>query len=166
LLCEKADSTRASARRSWTVTSNDPGQWMRCARSTRSVRKECLNLNWFHSLDGINEHLGQWYKTYNFDRPHSSMKYKTPTSFENLNRISTLNWNRNKGGSTHNHHESGLNFRTFNRCLIEKHTGSRCMIAFDPSYISKIGKCTPGVGYYSQKLIMLLEGSSFKVSCI
>jgi len=47
-----------------------------------------------------------------------------------------------------NHHESGFNFRDFNRRLIEKHTGSRRMIAFDPSYVSKSGKHTPGVGYF------------------
>ena len=47
-----------------------------------------------------------------------------------------------------NHHESGFDFRAFNRRLIKKYTGSRCMIAFDPSHISKSGKCTPGVGYF------------------
>jgi putative transposase len=55
-------------------------------RLNGTVRKECLNLNWFHSLDEINQLLGQWYKTYNFDRPHSSLKYKTPHVFENLNQ--------------------------------------------------------------------------------
>lgn len=47
-----------------------------------------------------------------------------------------------------NHHESGFSFRAFNRRLIEKYTGSRRMIAFDPSYLSKSGKHTPGVGYF------------------
>jgi len=47
-----------------------------------------------------------------------------------------------------NHHESGFDFRTFNRCLIEKHSSSRRMVAFDPSYLSKSGKHTPGVGYF------------------
>ena len=47
-----------------------------------------------------------------------------------------------------NHHESGFDFRTFNRCLIEKNTNSQRMIAFDPSYIPKSGKRTPGVGYF------------------
>lgn len=47
-----------------------------------------------------------------------------------------------------NHHESGFDFRAFNRRLIEKYTGSRRMIAFDPSYLSKSGKHTPGVGYF------------------
>lgn len=47
-----------------------------------------------------------------------------------------------------NHHELGFDFRTFNRCLIKKNTGSQRMIAFDPSYISKSGKHTPGAGYF------------------
>jgi hypothetical protein len=47
-----------------------------------------------------------------------------------------------------NHHESGFDFLTFNRFLIEKNTGSQRMIAFDPSYITKSGKHTPGVGYF------------------
>jgi putative transposase len=55
-------------------------------RLNGTVRKECLNLNWFHSLDEVNELLGHWYKNYNFDRPHSSLHYKTPATFENLNQ--------------------------------------------------------------------------------
>lgn len=55
-------------------------------RLNGTVRKECLNLNWFYNLDEVNELLGHWYKTYNFDRPHSSLKYQTPAAFENLNQ--------------------------------------------------------------------------------
>lgn len=47
-----------------------------------------------------------------------------------------------------NHHASGFDFRTFNRLVIEKNTDSQRMIAFDPSYIAKSGKHTPGVGYF------------------
>jgi putative transposase len=43
-------------------------------RLNGTVRTECLNINWFYSLDETNHLLGQWYKTYNFDRPHSSPK--------------------------------------------------------------------------------------------
>ena len=55
-------------------------------RLNGTVRKECLNLNWFHSLDEVNDLLGHWYKNYNFDRPHSSLKYKTPVTFEKMNQ--------------------------------------------------------------------------------
>jgi hypothetical protein len=47
-----------------------------------------------------------------------------------------------------NHYASGFGFQGFNRRLIEKHTGSQRMIAFDPSYVPKSGKHTPGVGYF------------------
>ncbi|MGI9158587.1 MAG: integrase core domain-containing protein [Saprospiraceae bacterium] len=30
--------------------------------------------------------MENWYKTYNFDRPHSSLKYKTPAAFEKANQ--------------------------------------------------------------------------------
>lgn len=47
-----------------------------------------------------------------------------------------------------NHHASGFDFQTFNRLLIEKNTSRQRMIAFDPSYIRKSGKRTPGIGYF------------------
>lgn len=47
-----------------------------------------------------------------------------------------------------NHYASGFDFQTFNRLLIEQHTSQRRVIAFDPSYVSKSGKHTPGVGYF------------------
>ena len=43
-------------------------------------------MNWFNSLDEVNDLLGHWYKSYNFDRPHLGLKYKTPAAFENLNQ--------------------------------------------------------------------------------
>lgn len=39
-------------------------------------------------------------------------------------------------------------FMDFNKNLILSHGGGRYAIAFDPSYISKSGKKTPGVGWY------------------
>lgn len=55
-------------------------------RLNGTLRKECLNLNWFNSLDEINDYLDDWYKTYNFDRPHSSLNYITPHAFESQNQ--------------------------------------------------------------------------------
>lgn len=55
-------------------------------RLNGTVRKECLNLNWFYSLEEINDLLGQWYSNYNFHRPHSCLKYQTPATFEKLNQ--------------------------------------------------------------------------------
>lgn len=55
-------------------------------RLNGTLRTECLNLQWFNSLEEINDYLGIWFKTYNFDRPHSSLNYVTPATFENLNQ--------------------------------------------------------------------------------
>lgn len=47
-----------------------------------------------------------------------------------------------------NHFQSGFDFKGFNQALILAHTGTDRMNVFDPSYISKSGKHTPGVGYF------------------
>lgn len=39
-------------------------------------------------------------------------------------------------------------FLKFNASMIKQHSGKRQVIAFDPSYIPKSGKSTPGVGYF------------------
>lgn len=41
-----------------------------------------------------------------------------------------------------------FDFFDFNSKMVKQHCGSRKAIAFDPSYISKSGKHTPGVGYF------------------
>ena len=41
-----------------------------------------------------------------------------------------------------------FNFLKFNRNLVSEYGGKHLTIAFDPSYVSKSGKATHGVGYY------------------
>ena len=41
-----------------------------------------------------------------------------------------------------------FNFTSFNTELINKYSGSERIIIFDPSYVNKSGKSTPGVGYF------------------
>lgn len=55
-------------------------------RLNGTLRKECLNLEWFESLDQLNEQLQDWWNTYNNIRPHSSIGYKTPNQMEALNQ--------------------------------------------------------------------------------
>ncbi|MFN8353687.1 MAG: IS3 family transposase [Spirosomataceae bacterium] len=55
-------------------------------RLNGTLRKECLNLNWFYSLEEINDLLTTWHSNYNFLRPHSCLKYQTPANFEKLNQ--------------------------------------------------------------------------------
>jgi len=45
------------------------------------LRDECLNVNWFLSLDHAREVIGQWQEDYNSIRPHSSLGRLTPVEF-------------------------------------------------------------------------------------
>ena len=55
-------------------------------RLNGTLRKECLNLEWFESIPKLNEQIQDWWNVYNSIRPHSSIGYKTPDEFENLNQ--------------------------------------------------------------------------------
>ena len=55
-------------------------------RLNGTLRKECLNLEWFKSMNELNEQIQQWWKQYNSIRPHSSIGYKTPDQMEKLNQ--------------------------------------------------------------------------------
>lgn len=44
-------------------------------------RDECLNVNWFTSLEMAKKVCEEWRKDYNEERPHSSLAYKTPKEF-------------------------------------------------------------------------------------
>ena len=41
-------------------------------------RDECLNQHWFLNLEDARKEIEKWRKDYNQNRPHSSLKYKTP----------------------------------------------------------------------------------------
>ena len=45
------------------------------------LRQECLNQNWFLSLEDAQEKLDEWKMDYNHHRPHSSLGQKTPMEF-------------------------------------------------------------------------------------
>lgn len=46
-----------------------------------SFRDECLNTNWFMSLDDAREKINRWKNDYNEFRPHSALTYLTPAEF-------------------------------------------------------------------------------------
>ena len=46
-----------------------------------SFRDECLNVNWFLSLDDAYEKINSWVNEYNNFRPHSSLNEMTPAEF-------------------------------------------------------------------------------------
>lgn len=47
-----------------------------------------------------------------------------------------------------NQYSDTFDFRAFNTHLIHEYCGAERIIIFDPSYINKSGKSTPGVGYF------------------
>lgn len=51
-------------------------------RLNKTLRVECLNLEWFSSLEALNEKIQEWSVIYNTIRPHSSISYKTPDELE------------------------------------------------------------------------------------
>lgn len=46
-----------------------------------SFRDECLNVNWFLSLEDAYEKINGWVNEYNFFRPHSSLNEMPPAEF-------------------------------------------------------------------------------------
>lgn len=44
-------------------------------------RDECLNQHWFLSLEDARQEIENWRKDYNENRPHSSLRMKTPSEF-------------------------------------------------------------------------------------
>ena len=46
-----------------------------------SLRDECLNTNWFLSIEDAQEKLEVWRRDYNEYRPHSSLDNMTPSDF-------------------------------------------------------------------------------------
>lgn len=47
------------------------------------LRDECLNQNWFMTLDHAKDEIEKWRRDYNQNRPHRSLKMKTPNEFAN-----------------------------------------------------------------------------------
>ena len=45
------------------------------------LRAECLNENWFLSLDDARQKVGIWRRHYNRDRPHSALGSLAPEEF-------------------------------------------------------------------------------------
>jgi putative transposase len=48
------------------------------------LRDECLNVEWFASLEDARGKLAKWLENYNYERPHSSLDDRTPAEFASL----------------------------------------------------------------------------------
>ena len=64
------------------------------------------------------------------------------------NYLNFERWGEKHEMTYRNHAMSGFDFKAFNDELIGRYTGKRRMTAFDPSYMPKSGKHTPGTGYF------------------
>jgi putative transposase len=45
------------------------------------LRDECLNTNWFSTMNEAKQKIETWRGEYNQERPHSSLGYRTPREF-------------------------------------------------------------------------------------
>jgi len=45
------------------------------------LRDECLNANWFRTMNDVRRTLDSWRQEYNCERPHSALAYRTPDEF-------------------------------------------------------------------------------------
>ena len=45
------------------------------------LRAECLNTNWFLSMEDAREKVAAWRRHYNADRPHSALGHLAPEEF-------------------------------------------------------------------------------------
>jgi putative transposase len=50
------------------------------------LREECLRVSWFTNLFDARRKIADWRKEYNEERPHSSLDYRTPAEFAQLNK--------------------------------------------------------------------------------
>lgn len=50
-------------------------------RLNGTQRIEWLNLKYFKTVQDVQQDLDVWWNSYNFDRPHSSLRYLTPQQF-------------------------------------------------------------------------------------
>ena len=60
---------------------NDPFELWCVSQPTRSLRDECLNVNWFLSLEDARGKIEAWRRHYNESRPHSALGDVPPSEF-------------------------------------------------------------------------------------
>ncbi len=51
------------------------------------LRDECLNVEWFSSLEDARQKLAKFRQHYNHQRPHSALADRTPAAFAKLHRL-------------------------------------------------------------------------------
>jgi putative transposase len=66
----------------WFTQPGKPSQNGLIERLNGTLRRECLNLQWFRNLELLNEALQDWWLMYNEIRPHSSIGFLSPVDYE------------------------------------------------------------------------------------
>ena len=87
--------------------------------------------------------IGKWQGDFLQENFDLQCRIRGRHNFLNMCRYSNFN-----EATFHNNYKKHFDFFTFNRILSETYGSTECINAFDPSYISKSGKCTPGTGYF------------------
>lgn len=68
------------------IQAGKPSQNGLIERLNGTLRVECLNLEWFRSMEELNDQIQAWSVIYNTLRPHSSIGYLTPDELEVQNQ--------------------------------------------------------------------------------
>ena len=63
------------------------------------LRDECLNVEWFASLEDAQQKLARFRQHYNHHRPHSALADRTPAGFAELHRLKKQNTDTLLGGA-------------------------------------------------------------------
>ena len=87
--------------------------------------------------------IGKWQSNFLQENFDLQCRMRGRHNFLNMCRYSDFN-----EGTFHNNYSKDFNFFEFNLLLSKQYSSSECINAFDPSYISKSGKRTPGIGLY------------------
>lgn len=87
--------------------------------------------------------IGKWQSKFFVDLVLTWLHLRGRYTFENLSRQSRLS-----AVSYRKWFSKGFDFKQFNHLLLEAHTQKERIWAFDPSFISKSGKHTYGLGYF------------------
>lgn len=90
IVCDNGPEFTSKAMFFWSKTTDvklsyiQPGKPMQNAfieSLNGKFRNECLNQNWFRTLDEAKYEINQWREHYNHVRPHSSLNYVPPSVF-------------------------------------------------------------------------------------
>jgi Integrase core domain len=72
------------------------------------LRDECLNVEWFVSLQDARQKLAKFREHYNHERPHSALADRTPAAFAELHRRVTEKTSTSLGRNPHETRGIGL----------------------------------------------------------